>query len=132
MPGGQGAASSRLSGGVGVCARRGGKLATGRADQEGVQRAALLGAQRAEGLVLDGGKPLLGRVQRRKSCRGELDDVAATIVGVAPGSDQAARLEVVEQPDQVARIQSECFAERLLGGGAVVAQQRQGNEVARS
>ena len=71
-------------------------------------------------------------VQGRLSGGGELDDVAAAVVGVASACDQAARLEVVEQPDEVARVESECFGERLLGGGAVVAQQGQGDKVARS
>jgi len=41
-------------------------------------------------------------------------------------------LEVVQQPDEVARIESQRFGERLLSGGTVVAQQSQCNEVARS
>ena len=54
------------------------------------------------------------------------------IVGVPSSGHQAARFEVVEQPDEIARIESEGFAERLLGSGAVVPQQRQGNKVTRS
>ncbi len=87
-----------------------------------MQGAALIGGERAEDLVLDGGEPLLGGVQGSQAGGGELDDVAAAVVGVAPARDQAARFEVVEEPDEVAWVESERFGERLLAGGAVVAQ----------
>ena len=125
--------ASRLGlSGLGVRAGGGGELAAGGADQEGVQGAALVGGERAEDFVFDFGEAPFGGVQGCQSGGGELDDVAPAVVGVASARDQAARLEVVEQPDEVAWIESEGFGERLLGGGAVVAQQCQGNEVARS
>ncbi len=97
-----------------------------------MQGAALLGAQRAEDLVLDGREAPLGGLQGGQPLGGEIDDVAAAIVGVAPTRGEAARFEIVEQADEIARIESKCFGERLLTGRAVVAQQRQRNEVARS
>lgn len=82
--------------GVVVRAGRGGELTTGCADQKRVQGAALVHTECTQDLVLDGGEPLFGRMQSCQSGGGELDDVAAAIVGVAPARDQTARFEVVE------------------------------------
>ncbi len=43
--------------------------------------------------------------------------------------DQAALLEVVQQPDDVARVEAQGFGERPLAHGAVLLEQSEGNEV---
>ena len=52
---------------------------------------------------------------------GDRDDVATTVVRVVLADEHAASFEVVEQADEIARVQSKGFGESGLGGGAVVA-----------
>src|SRR5919197_5469222 len=58
-------------------------------------------------------RPLGGR-DLRTAFLGELDDVAAPIRGVATADDQALGLEIVEQPDQLARIDNDRIDQPLL------------------
>jgi hypothetical protein len=94
-----------------------------------VKRRALLWVQGAEQAVFDRGEALLGALEFRDPVVSERDDVSATVIGVVLADDHAASLEVIEQADEVAGVQSKRFGQSGLGGGAVVAQQREQHEV---
>jgi hypothetical protein len=127
---------------AGVSVDRGGALGDGRGAvhdvarrrllEQAVEGLALLGVERSQHLVLGGGERRLRVGQTLCSVVGQLDDVAAAVLGRAPAQDQPVGLELVEQADQVRAIGLQRGGERLLGGTAVVAQDGQGDEVSRA
>jgi hypothetical protein len=100
--------------------------------KQAVEGLTLLGVERTQHLFLGGGERGLGICQALGSVAGQLDDVAAAVFGRAAAQDQAVGLELVEQTDQVRSIGLQRGRERLLCGAAVVAQDRQRDEVARA
>jgi len=71
-----------------------------------VELAALLGGQRREELALNLGRGCLGASEAPGSFGSQLDHLAAPIAGVAAARDQAVVLELVEQGDEVRRVDS--------------------------
>jgi len=63
---------------------------------------------------------------------GQLHDVPAPVGGVALAGDEAALLELVEQADDVARVQAEGRPDRVLRHRAAVAQQLERDQVPRA
>ena len=63
--------------------------------------------------------------------RGELDEVSAPVAGVALALDQAALLELVEQPDELAAVVAERVGDRALGRVRAFGQRDQDAEVVR-
>ncbi len=94
-----------------------------------MKRRPLLRVQGTEHAVFCSGEALLGVLQFRDPVVSDGDDVSATVVGVVPADDHAASLEVIEQADEVAGVQSKRFGQSGLSGGAVVAQQREQHQV---
>jgi hypothetical protein len=58
--------------------------------------------------------------------------VPAAVLDGAGAGEEAVRLELVEQADEVRAIDAQRLGHRLLGAAAVVAQERQRDEVARA
>src|ERR1017187_862509 len=115
-----------------VVLRAGRRLPADGVDRPGeqpVQRRPLVQAQRAEQVVLDPARPTLGQAQRFLPPRRQLDDMAAAVGGIAAAGDQPPLLELVEQPDDVARVQAQRLREPLLAGRPVLAEQLQRDEV---
>jgi hypothetical protein len=107
-------------------------VAGGRPLEQAIERLAFVGVQAPEDVVLGGGQGRLGLGQSADSPVGELDEVAAAVVGRPPPGDEAVGLELVEQADEVRPIDVERARERLLRAVAVIAEQGQGDEVART
>jgi hypothetical protein len=97
-----------------------------------VERRPFLWAQGAEYTVFDSGEALLGGLEFGDPDLGDRNDVSATVIGVVLADDHAASLEVIEQADEVARIQPKGLGKSGLGGGAVIAQQREQHQVSGS
>jgi hypothetical protein len=97
-----------------------------------VKRRPLVWVQGAKHAVLDSGEALLGGLEFRDPGLGDRDDVSAAVIGVVLADDHAASLEVVEQADEVAWIQSKGLGKAGLGGGAVIAQQGEQHQVSGS
>lgn len=93
-------ASAGVAGDLGAPAA--GQLSASGAQQQGVQRGTLLVVERPQHVVLHGSQCAFGALERRSPRRGELDDVAPAIPGVALTHEELVSLEVVEQPDEVA------------------------------
>jgi hypothetical protein len=79
-------------------------LSASGAQQQGVQRGTLLVVERPQHVVLHGGQRAFGVLERGAPRWGELDNVAPAIVGVVLTHEELVSLEVVEQPDEVARV----------------------------
>jgi hypothetical protein len=98
--------------------------------KQAVERLALFGVERPQHLVLGVGERRLRLRQALSSVARQLDDVAAAVLGRAAPQDQPVGLELVEQADQVRAVGLQCRGKRLLRGAAMVAQDRQRDEVA--
>jgi len=58
--------------------------------------------------------------------------VTAAVLRIAPARYQPALLEVIEQPNDVARVEAQGFGERLLGHRALLLEQPERDEVTRT
>ena len=83
------------------------RLSPHRADEQAVQRLSFLGAQGTEQFVLDPAEPGVGAGKFVLAAGRQLDDVPAAVSGIAATRDEPALLELVEQADDVARIQAQ-------------------------
>src|SRR5919197_4573968 len=72
----------------------------------------LVVANAGEELLLDLRNRSLGGRDLCTAFLGELDDVAPPVCGVATADDQTLRLQVVQQPDQLARIDADRLDQR--------------------
>ena len=97
-----------------------------------MERLAFAGVEGAEHHVLGGGESAFGLGEPVRPLGGHLDDMAAAVVDRPPAGDQPLGLELVEQPDEVGRVDLQRRGERLLRAAAVVAQDRERDEVARA
>jgi hypothetical protein len=107
-------------------------VAAGRLLQQLVEQLALVGVERAEDVVLGGGQRALRRAQALVAGLGQVHQVAATILDRPAPRDQAVGLQLVEQADEVRAVDAELLGERLLRAPAVVAQERERDEVPRA
>jgi NAD(P)H-dependent FMN reductase len=87
-----------------------------------VQGGAFLAAEGGEQVVFDQAEFDVGGGERFLACRGQLDDVTSPVGAIAPPRDQPACFQVVQQPDDVARIEAQHLAEALLAQGPSLAQ----------
>jgi hypothetical protein len=94
-----------------------------------VEGGALLGTEGSEKAVFDQAESDVGDGERFLACRGELDDVTSPVGGIAPPRDQSAFFELVQQPDDVARIEAQYLAEALLAQGPSLTQDAERVEV---
>lgn len=107
-------------------------MAGGRLLQQLVELLALVGVEGAEHVVLGHRQRALRLLEALRAVLREVDDVAAAVLDGAPPRDQPIGLELVEQADEVGPVDVQLGGERLLGGAAMVAQQRERDEVARA
>jgi hypothetical protein len=82
--------------------------------QQPVELRALLGAERGEQLLLDASRAGAQVLERAPAGVGERDDVAPAVGRVAAALDEAALLELVEQPDQLSAVVAERVGDRAL------------------
>src|SRR5688572_32679008 len=83
-----------------------------------VQPLALGAVERRQQLTLGVHRRRLRLAQAPTALRGQLEQVAPPILGVAAARQELGALELVDQPDQVARVDPERPPERLLGDRA--------------
>jgi len=104
-------------------------LGTHGSHEQVVESGAFLGAQGAKKLVFDQAESDVGEGERFLPCRRDRDDVAAPVCGIALPRDQPAFFELIQQPDDVARIEAQYLAEALLAEGPPLAQEPECDEV---
>jgi hypothetical protein len=107
-------------------------VGAGRLLEELVEQLALFGVERAEDVVLRGGQRALRCAQALVAGLGEVHEVAATILERPAPGDEPVGLQLVEQADEVRAVDAQLLGERLLGAAAVVAQDRQRDEMPRA
>ena len=90
------------------------RSAADRAQQEVVEPAALLEVEAARTSSSTAASANSAFASWRSARVGELDGVAAAVLGRAPALDQPALLELVEQPDEVRAVDPQRRGERLL------------------
>ena len=100
--------------------------------QQVVERDALVVVERAQHLVLDLGERSLGLAEARGAGVGQRDEVAPAVLGRSRAGDEPVVLELVEQAHEIRAVDLQRGGERLLRHPAVVAQDRQRDEVARA
>ena len=91
-------------------------MARGGPLQEVVERDPLLGVECAEHLVLELRERGLGLAEPRGAGVGQADEMTPAVLRRARAGDEAVRLEVVGQPDEVRAVDVQRGGERLLGG----------------
>jgi len=94
-----------------------------------VEGGALLGTEGGEKVVFDQAEPDVGGGERVFTCTGELDDVTTPVGGIALARDQSPFFELVQQPDDVARIEAQDLTEALLALWPILAQDPERPEV---
>jgi hypothetical protein len=83
--------------------------------EEALELSALMWVERREQLVLGPGDRTLRLHEAPLAGRGQPDEVPAAVGGVPWADDQAVRLERVEEPHEVARVDPKSAAKLLLG-----------------
>jgi FMN-dependent NADH-azoreductase len=95
-----------------------------------VEGGSLFGTERSEQLVFDAAESLLGEAEFALPHRGELDDVAAAVSGVAAARDQPTLFEFVQEADDVARVEMKRLRQALLARRSLLVKQPQRDQVA--
>jgi hypothetical protein len=96
-----------------------------------VQGAPLLAGQGLEQLVLDQSELAVGLLKLARPGGGHLDDVPPAVGRIAPAGDETPLLKLVEQADDVARVQAEGRADRVLRHRALLVEQRERDHMPR-
>jgi len=86
----------------------------------------LVGSQPGEELDLEVGHHPVGIGEPVVAARRDLDDVATAVTGVAAPFGEAVALELIEQGDQLARVEIERVGELLLTDRPEIAEAHQG------
>ena len=94
-----------------------------------MKHAPLFGAEGGEQFVFHQSETKKSNGKFLSAGRGEFDDVTSSVNRIAPSNNQISLFEFIQKSDNVARVETQCFAEDLLAQGSALVQESEGVEM---